>query len=192
MRIGAVLLGSTLTVLAVGAAGCGGSTGGRVAQLGTTATASGSPSAATQRSGWLAFSGCMRANGVPMYPDPAGNGPPPKEGLQQLGVSSAQFQAAESACRSLLPNGGRPPDQAQRREVRLLGLRFARCMRAHGVPTMPDPDASGRIPDPASVGIDQGSPRFEAANQACAEDRPPYIPSNSAYESWVRTHTGGG
>jgi hypothetical protein len=65
-------------------------------------------------------------------------------------------------------------------------------VRAHGVANFPDPDSTGRIPDPASVGIDQGSPKFEAANQACAKDRLPYIPSNSAYESWAKTHSGGG
>ena len=60
-------------------------------------------------------------------------------------------------------------------------------MRSHGVPKFPDPDGSGRIPDPASYGIDQGSPRFEAANLACAQYRPPYIPSNEAYNSYAAT-----
>ena len=41
--------------------------------------------------------------------------------------------------------------------MRAQGLRFAQCMRTHGV-TLPDPDSSGRIPDPATVGINQGSP----------------------------------
>lgn len=60
-------------------------------------------------------------------------------------------------------------------------------MRAHGVTNFPDPDSTGRIPDPASFGIDQGSPQLEAANQACGKYRPPYIPSNAAYNAYART-----
>jgi hypothetical protein len=69
-------------------------------------------------------------------------------------------------------------------------LQFSQCVRNHGVPNFPDPDGSGRIPDPASVGVNQGSPQFQAANQACATYRPPYIPSNDAYDSYAAT-TGG-
>lgn len=175
------------------AASCGGSPGSHVAQLATTTTQIGSSTrnasaAPLQHAGWLAFSGCMRSHGVSRYPDPAGNGPPPKESLQQLGVSSSRFQAAESSCRHLLPNGGRPPDQAVRQQVRAEALRFSECVRRHGVPTFPDPGSDGRIPDPATVGIDQGSPKFEAANQACGRYRPPYMPSNAAYNSWARAH----
>jgi hypothetical protein len=70
-------------------------------------------------------------------------------------------------------------------QERALGLKFAQCMRSYGV-ALPDPDSSGRIPDPASVGIDQGSPQFEAANQACAKYRPPYIPSNAQYNAYAQ------
>jgi hypothetical protein len=61
-------------------------------------------------------------------------------------------------------------------------------MRRHGVPNLPDPGSDGRIPDPATVGINQGSPKFKAANQACGKYRPPYMPSNSAYDAYARTH----
>lgn len=164
------------------AAGCGGSGGGGVAQGGSSTTAGTNDP--------VAFASCMRAHGVPRFPDPGSDGTIPKESLAQLGVSSARFQAAQAACRHLLPNGGRPPDQAEQQRVAAEGLRFARCVRAHGVPGFPDPGSDGRIPDPASVGIDQASPKFEAANRACAQERPPYMPSNSAYESWARTHRG--
>jgi hypothetical protein len=70
-------------------------------------------------------------------------------------------------------------------------LAFSHCMRSNGVPNFPDPDSSGRIPDPATVGINQGSPTFQAANQACGKYRPPYMPSNSAYDAYARTHPNG-
>ena len=132
--------------------GCGGSSGGKVAQLGSTTTAShgssGASAASTQGSGWLAFADCMRAHRVAGYPDPGTDGRPPKETLQQLGVSSSRFQSAQSACRHLLPNGGGPPNAAERRQVAAQSLRFSRCVRSHGVPNFPDPDDTGRIPDP--------------------------------------------
>jgi hypothetical protein len=138
----------------------------------------------------LAFSRCMRSNGVSNFPDPDSSGAIPKVALQQLSVSSSRFQSAQSACRHLLPNGGNGPSLAQLQQDRTQALTFSQCVRAHGVPNFPDPVSSGRmrIPDPATVGIDQGSPKFEAANQACATYRPPYVPSNAAYEAWARTH----
>jgi hypothetical protein len=129
----------------------------------------------------------MRSHGVPKFPDPDSSGHLVKESLQQLGVGSARFQSASSDCNHLLPNGGNGPSPAQAQQVKAQGLRFARCVRAHGVPNFPDPDSSGRIPDPATVGVDQGAPKFKAANQACRKDRPPYIPSNAAYDAYART-----
>jgi hypothetical protein len=130
----------------------------------------------------------MRSSGVPNYPDPSSGGELVKESLQQLGVSSSRFQAAQSACAHLLPNGGSGPTAARKQQVRAQALRFAQCMRAHGVTNFPDPASDGRIPDPVTVGIDQGSPKFEAGNQACRKDRPPYMPSNAAYNEYAMTH----
>jgi hypothetical protein len=191
-RTAAVILVSAGFVFA--AAGCAGSARSHVAQLDTTATQGGTSAstvaaAPAQPNGWLAFSRCMRSHGVSSYPDPDSSGTPPKKSLQQLGVTSSQFQSAQMSCRHLLPNGGRPPSQAERQQVKAESLQFAQCVRAHGVPNMPDPGSDGRIADPATVGIDQGSPKFEAANRACGRYRPPYMPSNSAYNTWARTHT---
>jgi hypothetical protein len=134
----------------------------------------------------------MRSHRVPNWPDPNSSGvfDKSKLGLQQLGASSLRVQAAQRACNHLLPNGGSGPNSAQLQQIKAQGLEFAQCVRAHGVPNFPDPGSDGRIPDPATVGIDQGSPKFEAANQACGKYRPPYMPSNSAYNAYARTHGG--
>lgn len=159
-----------------------------VVALSASACGGGSPPASTNGSKALAFAGCMRTNGVSKYPDPDSSGHLVKASLEQLGVSSSRFESADGACRHLLPNGGSGPSAAQVQRVDALSLQFSHCVRAHGVPSFPDPDSTGRIPDPASVGIDQGSPKFEAANGACARFRPPYMPSNAAYNTWARTH----
>jgi hypothetical protein len=176
--------------LALLASACGGSPGSHVAQLGSTAPQSSSnpPAASAQEDGALAFSRCMRSRGVSNFPDPSSGGVIPKVSLQQLGVSGSRFQASQSACQHLLPNGGSGPTLAQAQQDRAQALRFSQCMRTHGVTNFPDPANGGRIPDPASVGIDQGSPKFQAGNQACRKYRPPYMPSNAAYNSYARTH----
>jgi hypothetical protein len=179
-----------LAGLVLAATACGVTRPARVAQLGTTTTRSASSASDSPQTGALAFAHCMRSEGVLSFPDPGAGGVIPKESLQQLGVSSTRFQAAVQACRHLLPGGGRTPDQAERQQVTQEGVQFARCVRSHGVPNFPDPGSDGRIPDPATVGVDQGSPKFRAANQACGRYRPPYIPSNAAYDSWARTHGG--
>ena len=187
----AVLL--AIVGLALPAAGCGGSPKSHVAQLGSTTTqtssSSNSSTGSTLEADEVVFARCMRSHGVTNYPDPTRSGLV-KESLQQLGVSSSRFQTAQSACRHLLPNGGSAPSPVQVQQVRTLSLHFAQCVRSHGVPGFPDPASDGRIPDPATVGINQGSPKFEAANQACRKYRPPYMPSNAAYNAYARTHGG--
>jgi len=187
-RIAVAIIATAVPALL--AAGCGGSPGSHVAQLGAKATQSSSSNASAasaEQHGQLAFASCMRSHGVPKYPDPTPSGLV-KESLQQLGVSSSRFQSASSDCNHLLPNGGSGPSPAQVQQVRALALEFSECVRSHGVPNFPDPGSDGRIPDPASVGINQGSPKFEAANEACRKYRPPYMPSNAAYNAYARAN----
>ncbi|MGD0055235.1 MAG: hypothetical protein ABSC34_07355 [Acidimicrobiales bacterium] len=178
-----------IVAASVALAACGGPSSPNVANQGTvtTTTVAASGSGATPTSDPLAFAQCMRSKGVTNYPDPDSSGAIPKESPPQLGVSDARFQSAQNDCKHLLPNGGSGPNQSERQQVTALGLNFAHCMRRHGVP-LPDPDGSGRIPDPASVGINQGSPRFESANTACAKYRPPYMPSNAQYNAYARSN----
>lgn len=116
----------------------------------------GSPSA-------VAYSRCMRADGVPDFPDPVGRGGVPKVTPQQAGVSDARFQLARRACAQLLQ-----PAQAQVPRMMTGLLNFARCMRSRGIPNWPDPatDRNGQavfdIP-----GIDPDSPRVSHAAGAC-------------------------
>jgi hypothetical protein len=132
-----------------------------------TAACSGSPSTTgsssspngSANSHLVAYSQCMRSNGVPNFPDPAG-GVPPKVSAQELGVSSSQLQVAQGACQHLLPATGGSLSasslqqcylahvcpQALVQQALSAGREFAGCMRSHRVPNWPDPtvDSQGR------------------------------------------------
>ena len=112
----------------------------------------------------------MRKNGVPNFPDPdrdqriqtttsANRGI-----LQKLGVSSARYRHAYRLCRGLQP-GGASDSQISAEELQSL-LRFARCVRAHGVPAFPDP-AAGSTLQRMPPGLDTHSPAFLTAIQFC-------------------------
>jgi len=52
-------------------------------------------------------------------------------------------------------------------------IRYADCMRSHGVTNFPDPDSSGNISFSGSgSGPDPQSPLFQAAEKTCAKLRP--------------------
>jgi hypothetical protein len=137
--------------------------------------------------GAFAFAQCMQTGGVPNFPEPNSSGVFAKETPEQLGVSVSKYRSTQRGCAHLLPNGNNGPTAAQQQYVKELGLEFAHCMRSHGV-NLPDPGSDGRIPDPASVGINQGSPLFQAGNNTCARFRPPYMPSNAQYNAYVRSN----
>jgi hypothetical protein len=137
------------------------------ASLSLLATAcGGSPAASAQLNGAVAFSRCMRAHDVPTYPDPGTGGVLPKKTPQQLGVSSSEFQAAQGACIHLVPNGGKPTE-TQVQQYRSTMLIYARCIRTHGVPNMPDPDSRGHLDIGSGTDVDVNGPKFQAAYQVC-------------------------
>jgi len=102
--------------------------------------------ATTAQNGLVAYSRCMRADGVSNFPDPNSSGEIPKNEVIPL-VNSPQFQTASKACLHLAPNGSlgpRPATQPTRARTAAM-LAFARCIRSHGFPTFPDPNSSGQL-----------------------------------------------
>jgi hypothetical protein len=115
----------------------------------------------------LAFAQCMRSHGLPDFPDPNANGH--GFGDQQQAnqeQSNPHFETALSACQHLLPSapsshGKVIPSQAQL-------VRFAQCMRSHGVPNYPDPNPNGVLgTELAQLGINANSPQFQATLRTC-------------------------
>jgi hypothetical protein len=129
------------------AAGCGGGGSGSpgVATVGSSTTTA---TTGTTQTGLVAYSACMRSHGVAGFPDPSSG-----RGISKLQVVSARqrdpsaFDAADTACHRLLPDGSlAAPQTAQQLRTRLADERsFARCMRSHGVPRFPDPTAQGDL-----------------------------------------------
>ena len=148
-----VSLGAVILLAACGSSSSGGSApGGR------------QPSVADQA---RRYAQCIRANGVPNFPDPDASGQFRGAGHEQQ--SNPKFQAALQACRTLAPAGtheqgrGTPAFVAQARK-------FAQCVRANGVPDFPDPGPDGTF---RGAGHEQqDNPKFQAAFQACQSTLP--------------------
>lgn len=163
-----------------------------LAALGAGSSASGANSAnargstlvrAANTSKALAYSHCMRSHGITKFPDPTSSGTIPKTSLQELGVGSTQFDAAQRACQSLLPPGTNdqyPPGEVQQLLIGM--LRFSQCMRSHGIPKWPDPttDSEGRplfLLSAAGISRAQSrSAQVTHAAQACRHLMPPALP----------------
>lgn len=125
----------------------------------------------------LTFSKCMRANGVPSFPDidprtmhiQSTQGPNGQT-ISVNGVSfdAPAFRAARQSCQKYLPHGYATP--AQSAQARQRGLEFARCMRSHGVPNFPDPkviSSSGGNQQVYLPGVNTQSPAVQAGAKAC-------------------------
>ena len=134
----------------------------------------------------VAYSACMRSHGVPNFPDPGSGGAIPKADPQQLGVSTAQLQAAQRACQQLIPGTGDTAEQQQETQCAmagrcsqamvqkwLSGLRtLAQCLRTHGEPNWPDPVlTTGGLPhfNYDQAGIDHHSSQVLAKVQECMQ-----------------------
>jgi hypothetical protein len=102
---------------------------------------------------------------VAQFPDPDSSGAIPKVSLKHLGVSSSRFQAAQSACASLLQ-----PTNTQVQNTVSGMLDFARCMRSHGVHDWPDPttDSDGQTVFDLHGRINPNSPQMDAKSGRCS------------------------
>jgi hypothetical protein len=185
---------------AIALAGCGGATAPPVASVATTSSsnphrstnatggAAGSSSAPNQaqlQEGLLKYAQCMRANGVPNFPDPSGGGFLFRAGAG-IDPASPAFTAAQAKCEKFIGAGALAPGTRTHPSAQWLAMmvKASQCMRRHGVPTFPDPTTTlpspkvlgggGQISDidgavlvfPAAT-IDTRSPLFTRAAKAC-------------------------
>jgi len=169
----------TTTTTAATLAGC-------AAALALAACGSQTPSSADtqakREAAQLKFARCMRSHGVDV-PDPK-PGPDGGPGNIRVGgpgkdsIAPQAMQRANAACRKYLEAVApklSPEEQAQLRDQ---ALKFAQCMRSHGV-DMPDPEVGKgglRITirgGPGSKGaLNPNSPAFNDAQEACKAFQP--------------------
>ncbi len=196
-RVRCLFFAAALAGLSLLASGCGGSKSPSVANLGTTSSSaagsanatggtasSGSPSSQTQlQKDLLKYAQCMRANGVPSFPDPSASGGFTLSGGKN--PSSPAFKAAQAKCQRLIPGGGPPAfGSTTHPSAQALAqmVKVAQCMRRHGISGFPDPTTSipsgphaggGVIADRDGVilvlpsSLDMQSPLFLKAAAAC-------------------------
>ena len=163
-----------VAIVAVISAGCGGAGGSADTAASDTAAAArttgtvgtGGGTGLTARDKAVKFSECMRQNGVGDFPDPDASGAFPSFGVS---VSVATWTSALRACKALQPpsslSAHLTPTQFS------AALKFARCVREHGVPDFPDPVNgqplidTNRIPSANRPG---GMAILNAAGHKCA------------------------
>ena len=139
----------------------------------TSGTAAGTgASAQTPLAQGEAYSRCMRSHGVPSWPDPEPT-PNGSYGYRTNGVDpkAPSFQSAQAACQSLEPqwfSGGPALTAAQQQAW----LTWARCIRAHGVPSFADPTFPGGSAVSISTAGRTPSPQLQAAMAACKSQMP--------------------
>jgi hypothetical protein len=139
---------------------------------------SGHKSSASASSAY-AFATCMRAHGVPNFPDPTASAGGAGFSVAQVPGSSVvtvdgvtfsgpAFQGASKAC-SHVGGGISPPPLSEAQKQGMIAK--ARCIREHGVPGFPDPTIG---PGGKGVGMQLGrgfnpdSPAMRHAAKACA------------------------
>lgn len=146
-----------LVAVAALAAACGG--GGSHDAASPSSNATSAQNSAEQ--GAILFDSCIRAHGIPDFPDSAVsvNGGQLELNIPLYLKSERQFQSALQACQKDLPGGGASAKHVNIQEE----LIFARCMRSHGITNFPDPRPGGGFNIPGNT----NSPQFEAAENAC-------------------------
>ena len=164
-----------LAMVAVISAGCGGtsSSGGTstAASAGNTGTASSADTGGnknpTAREKAVKFSECMRENGYPDFPDPKASGEFPSFGIS---VSPAVWVKALRACKELQPPGSFSAHLSTKELS--AALKFAQCVRAHGVKDFPDPVQGEPIIDTTkipSANRPGGMSILNAATEKCGD-----------------------
>jgi hypothetical protein len=153
---------AAFAMLAVIVAGCGSASAG-----------GGNNSTATARDKAVKFAECMRTNGVSGFPDPDASGQLTIDAVangSSIDTNGAAFKQALSACKGLEPPGFTGPQVTP--QLRTARLRFAQCVRDHGVPDFPDPSPNGPLVDTRripSADTPAGMSALHAAMSKCAE-----------------------
>ena len=117
-------------------AGCGSNAPTETAATTTAAagtSATGPNTKLTARDKAVKFAECIRAHGVSDFPDPNAK----NDFEYGVSVSPAVWKQATTACKDLQPPGALSGKRSPKQQSD--ALRFAQCIRDHGVKDFPDP-----------------------------------------------------
>jgi hypothetical protein len=155
-------------------AGCGSNTSSTTGSAGSASSTDATSSADTTGSGAdkkltkqekaVKFAECMRANGVPHFPDPDPNG----DSNFGVDVTREVWLKAVDACKALKPPGALSSKRTPREQS--ASLRFAQCVRDHGVKDFPDPVNGEPLIDTYKIPSSNkpgGMTILNAATQSC-------------------------
>lgn len=129
---------------------------------------SGNPQTDASGGPLLGLAQCMRAHGVPNFPDPSSTG-----GLSipnDINTDAPAFKSAQGACAELAQSGDGQSASSGIGKARLLAL--AKCMRLHGVPNFADPTSSP--PPPGNGNAVGGNGWYLAIGTAQERQSPSY------------------
>ena len=124
---------SSETGTASGTASSSGSGSSSRTTSGAGTTSSGADKKLTKQEKAVKFAECMRANGVPHFPDPDPNG----DSNFGVDVTREVWLKAVDACKALKPPGALSSKRTPKEQS--VSLRFAQCVRDHGVKDFPEP-----------------------------------------------------
>ena len=134
---------AALALVALIGAGCGSNAPSGTGTATSNATASSTGTASSTSTGAnksaadqdkaVKFSECIRAHGVPHFPDPNAKG----EYVFGIDVSPEVWRKAVDACKDLEPPGALSGKRSPKQQS--AALRFAECVRKNGVKDFPDP-----------------------------------------------------
>lgn len=114
------------------------------------------------------YSQCIRANGVPDFPDP---GPDGRMQIKLQAKDAGKFEAAQQACKDKVPRGMAAINQPMTPELLQSLVGFARCVRGKGVNGFPDPSPNGTF-EITSPTLEMSAPQTQQALKACRESNP--------------------
>jgi hypothetical protein len=149
------ILATTAAALLLAACGCG-------------STGDGASADESNEAKRLAYFTCLRKAGVEVREQTQG-------GVTSVDVrvpknfSKTRMAALERDCARRTgggPNRGQAPSPAEQARFLDQALKFARCMRAHGI-QMSDPQADGNGIRMGGPKLDPDSPAFQRAQKAC-------------------------
>lgn len=109
----------------------------------------------------------MRSHGVPGFPEPDAQGGVTLNG--NIDVNSPTYSSAFNYCSQKYGFSGQV-SPGQSAAMRADNLRYAACMRAHGLKDYPDPNSHGQFQIQAAPTSDlnPANPRYQAANRSCS------------------------